>query len=161
MRAIIRGGVVLAVLCVAGCGSGQRIHVQGRLVKGGSPFTPPEGASNQVVFVAVDVKGDSEPNIARDEPFAAAVNQEDGTFEVLGPDGTGIPPGKYRVAVTQKYRTKHDIDVPKKRGEAPVNRDTDLLGERFSPTQSPIIVEVLQSDQIVVDLDQPASAPRL
>src|SRR5262245_42455745 len=102
MRAIVRMTVLGMALGLAGCGSSNRIHVQGRLVKGGSPFTPPEGASNQVVFVAVDVKGDSERNIARDEPFAAAVNQEDGTFEVLGPDGTGIPPGKYRVAVTQK-----------------------------------------------------------
>ena len=68
---------------------------------------------------------------------AAALNHADGTSTVPGPDGRGIPPGKYRVSVTQKYRTKHTVNKPKKLGTAPIDRDTDLLGERFSPTGSP------------------------
>src|SRR5262249_32288974 len=104
--------------------------------------------------------GDSERSIGANEPFPATVNDEDGTFEVLGPDGRGIPPGKYRVSVTQKYRTKHTIDKPKARGEAPINRDTDLLGDRYSPSGSPLIVEVLDSTQIVVALDRSTASPR-
>jgi hypothetical protein len=160
MRTIVRSTVILWSLALVGCGSNPRIQVQGLLVKGGSPLKPPEGASTQVVFIAMDVKGDSERSIGVNEPFAASVNDEDGTFEVLGPDGRGIPPGKYRVSVTQKYRTKHTIDKPKAHGEAPINRDTDLLGDRYSPTGSPLIVEVLSSSQIVVDLDQSTASPK-
>jgi hypothetical protein len=160
MRMIVRSMAILCSLALAGCGSNPRIQVQGLLMKGGSLLKPPEGASTQVVFVAMDVKGDPERSIGVNEPFAASVNDEEGTFEVLGPDGRGIPPGKYRVSVTQKYRTKHTIDRPKARGEAPINRDTDLLDDRYSPTGSPLIVEVVDSTQIVVDLDRSTASPK-
>jgi hypothetical protein len=154
MRPIVLALVVMSGLAVVGCGSNNRIRVEGVLLKGGSPLTPPDGASNQMVFVAMDVKGDSEKAIGANEPFAAILN-EDGTFDVPGPDGTGIPRGKYRVSVTQKYRTKHTIDTPKRSGEASIDRDTDLLRDRYSPTTSPLVVEVTTSEKLTLDLDHP------
>jgi hypothetical protein len=154
MRPIVLALVVVSGLAVVGCGSNNRVRVEGVLLKGGSPLTPPDGASNQMVFVAMDVKGDSEKAIGANEPFAAILN-EDGTFDVPGPDGTGIPRGKYRVSVTQKYRTKHTIDTPKRSGEASIDRDTDLLRDRYSPTTSPLVVEVTTSEKLTLDLDHP------
>jgi hypothetical protein len=154
MRAIVPALVVVCGLAVAGCGSSNRVHVEGVLLKGGSPLTPPEGASNQMVFLAMDVKGDSDKAIGANEPFAAIVN-EDGTFNVPGPDGTGIPAGKYRVSITQKYRTKHTIDKPKRPGELAIDRDTDLLRDRYSATTSPLVVEVTTSEKLTLDLDHP------
>ena len=154
MRAIVRVVVVVSGLAMVGCGSGNRVRVEGVLLKGGSPLTPPEGASNQMVFVAMDVKGDSDKTIGANEPFAAVVN-DDGTFNVPGPDGTGIPPGKYRVSISQKYRTKHTIDKPKRPGEPTINRDTDLLRDRYSATTSPLVVEVTTSEKLTLDLDHP------
>jgi hypothetical protein len=159
MRAIVRVLVAVSGLAVAGCGSNNRVQVEGVLLKSGSPLTPPEGASNQMVFVAMDVKGDSDKSIGANEPFAADVN-DDGTFNVPGPNGKGIPPGKYRVSVTQKYRTKHTIDNPKKPGAAAINRDTDLLGDRYSPTTSPLVVEVTTSEKLTVDLDRPSGSTK-
>jgi hypothetical protein len=157
MRPIVRALAVASGLALVGCGSANRIQVQGVLLKGGSPLTPPEGASNEMVFVAMDVKGDSDKTIGANEPFAAIVN-DDGTFNVPGPDGTGIPPGKYRVSITQKYRTKHTIDKPKRPGEATINRDTDLLQDRYSPTTSPLVVEVNTSEKLTLDLDRPTGS---
>jgi hypothetical protein len=154
MRAIVPALVVVSGLAVVGCGSSNRVRVEGVLLKGGSPLTPPEGATNQMVFVAMEVKGDSDKSIGAKEPFAAIVN-DDGTFNVPGPDGTGIPPGKYRVSITQKYRTKHTIDKPKRPGEPTINRDTDLLQDRYSPTASPLVVEVNTSEKLTLDLDRP------
>jgi hypothetical protein len=159
MRAIVRALVVVSGFALAGCGSSNRVQVQGVLLRGGSPLRPPEGASNQVVFVAMEVKGDSGKSIGANEPFAAVVNEEDGTFEVPGPDGRGIPPGKYRVSVTQKYRTKHTVEKPKMRGAAPIDRDTDLLGDRYGPTSSPIVVEVTTPEKLTIDLDRPTGSP--
>lgn len=160
MRALIRAAALGAALVLAGCGSANRVPVRGVLLKGGAPFTPPEGASNQVVLVAMEVQGDDGKSIGADEPFAAVLNQADGSFEVPGPDGRGIPPGKYRVSVTQKYRNKHTVDKPKKPGTALIDRDTDLLGDRFSSKGSPIVVEVPGSGSLVVDLDRPTCPSR-
>lgn len=159
MRSLRRATALLAVLALSGCGSSNRVHVEGVLLKGGAAFKPPEGASNQVVFVAMDVQDDSGKSVKSNEPYAAIFHPEDATFEVPGPEGRGIPPGKYRVSVTQKYRTKHTVDQPKKRGEPAINRDTDLLKDRFSPTDSPIIVEVPASEKLTIDLDRPQGSP--
>ena len=40
--------------------------------------------------------------VASKEPFHADVNPDDGTFTVPGPEGCGIPPGKYRVSIIRK-----------------------------------------------------------
>ena len=72
---------------------------------------------------------------------AAALNQADGTFEVPGPDGRGIPPGKYRVSVTQNIGPGTRSTGPRSSGTAPIDRDTDLLGgplqpDRLAPSSS-------------------------
>lgn len=159
MRPLERFAIVLAALALAGCDSADRVPVQGVILKNGVPFTPPEGQSNQVVFIAIDVRADSGKSIGKDEPFAAIVNQSDATFEVPGPDGRGIPPGKYRVSVTQKQRTKHTVDKPKRPGLGLVDRDTDLLGELYGPSNSPLIVEVTRPERLTIDLARPPGAP--
>src|SRR5262249_27811671 len=116
MRIMTRILMMFTLPMLIGCGSSNTIWVTGKLLKGGSPFTPPEGRSNQVVLIAMDVKDDAGKTVGNNEPYAAVVNPADATFEVPGPEGRGIPPGKYRISVTQVQRTKRS-PPPKKRGE--------------------------------------------
>jgi hypothetical protein len=63
-------------------------------------------------------------------------NRTDGSFEVVGSDGKGLPPGIYKVG----------LELMKKK--------SDKWGGAYSPVKSPITVEVKRSgDEVVVDLD--------
>jgi hypothetical protein len=84
---------LLLGLLSAGCGSNM-LKIKGRIVKGGEPFTIPTGASMRIVFVP------SEP-LSQDkyDSFFAVFDPKDSTFRVTGKDGTGMPPGKYKVGL--------------------------------------------------------------
>jgi hypothetical protein len=158
-----RNRLVLAlplVLLVAplGCGrSGNNVWVTGKVLKGGSKYTPPTGQLVYVTFVALEVKDESGKAIMGGEPFTADVDQANATFSVPGRDGYGIPPGKYRIAVTQKM-TRETFDATKpqpKKGWKGVDRETDTLANRFSLESSPIVREVKTGEELVIDLDKP------
>ncbi len=42
-----------------------------------------------------------------------------------------------------------------RRGQPPINRDTDLLEGKFGPKTSPIIREIPGPGGLVIDLDRP------
>ena len=69
----------------------------------------------------------------------------------------GIPPGKYRLAVTQRYsREAFEVSKPK---DKPRGRrspaTTDLLEDKFGPMTSPIVREINGSVDLIIDLDRP------
>jgi hypothetical protein len=114
-----------------GCGDSSHIKAKGRLVKGGQPYLAPEGTGFRVFFVPLDV-----PEGKHYESFAAEYNPENGSFQVQGKDGKGLPPGKYRV----------DLQLMKSK--------EDLLGGKLLGKKSPYVMEVTSSaDDLVIDLD--------
>jgi hypothetical protein len=122
----------LMVLLATGCGGSNFIKAKGRVVKGGEPYHTPEGEGLRIFF-APEQTSDAEHY----DSYAAAYDPDDGTFEVIGKDGRGLPPGQYRVGIQLMQKKE------------------DLLGGRLLGKQSPFVVEVaLRGNDIVLDLDQ-------
>jgi hypothetical protein len=131
MRSVRYGLLVLATAgLLAGCGSG-RVTPRGRLLNKGAPYLPGEGVSVHIAFFPV--AGEEEPT---GEAYVATFNHEDGTFQVVGRDGRGLPPGKYRVCIQA-------MNMKKK----------DLLKGRFAVRNTPIVREVAaNNEELTVDL---------
>jgi hypothetical protein len=130
----------LALLAgLAGCGkSDQHVKIKGKLVKGGAPYQPkieglPPGDNGlRVGFIRTD--GGREG-----EDFYAKVDPATGAFEVPGPDGKGIPPGKYKVTV-----------------RSGAVGTSDLLKNQFSRENSKVVREIKPGGgDLVIDLDKP------
>jgi hypothetical protein len=114
-----------------GCGDSSRINARGRVLKGGQPYLLPGGQGLRIFFVPLDAQAGT-----HFESFAADYDPENGTFEVKGKDGRGLPPGKYRVDL-QLMKNKEDL------------LNGGLLGKK-----SPFTCEVTGSrDDVVIDLD--------
>ncbi len=138
-----------------GCGnSGDAVRVTGKLVKGGASYAPPAGQLVNVTLVGLGAAarpGTADPG---GEPFWAEVDQARGTFSVPGRDGRGIPPGKYRVAVTRK-RTREAFEAAYPTPKKGVSREDDLLAGRFGLQTSAIVREIKSASDLTVDLDRP------
>jgi hypothetical protein len=122
---------LLLALCLVGCNNSNLIHARGKIVKGGQPYRTEEGQGLRIFFVPL---GAADKHY---ESFAAEYNPEDGSFRVVGKDGKGLPPGKYRV----------DLQL--------MENKEDLLGGKLLGPKSPFTVEVTpSSSDVVIDLDQ-------
>jgi hypothetical protein len=70
----------------------------------------------------------------------------------------GVPPGKYRVSVTQQL-TREAVDKKNQKAgpkQKLFDRDTDMLDGKFDERVSPIVCEINKdSTDVVVDLDTP------
>jgi hypothetical protein len=143
-------------LAMAGCGSSQAIRVQGKLTKGGAKYSVPADQRLNLTFYSMEPFKDEKRTILAGEAYMAVYQSEDGTFTVSGPDGRGIPPGKYRVSLTQQL-TREAVDKKNenlKRNQKIFERDTDMLQGRYSEG-SPIVVEIKDSSEVAIDLDNP------
>jgi hypothetical protein len=157
MRALALPFACLSLtLALAGCGASNAVHVTCEVTKGGKPYVVPDGQVVQVTFYVIDAKDDQGNAIPEREPYAAAPTG-DGRYEVRGPDGNGIPPGKYRIAVLQTPKDRKSAPKPKAKNQVP-DRDHDFLADRFSPTTSPIVQTVDKPAHVLIDLD---AAPAL
>jgi hypothetical protein len=122
--------LICSLLLVAGClavvGCGGKSKVNGKIVKDGQPFT----VSEKGVFVLSFVSADG-----TDKTVYNATTKPDGTFTILGPEGKGVPPGKYTVNLTamDPYPT------------------TDKLAGKYAPGKSTLTAEVGKGD-VVVDV---------
>jgi hypothetical protein len=152
--------LMASLLTHPGCSGSNTVWVTGKLIKAGAGYAPPAGQIVYITFVALEVKDDSGKVLPGGDPFMAEVDQATGTFTVPGKERRGIPPGKYRIAVTQKM-TRETFDAtkppPKKRTKG-VDRETDTLANRFGLENSPIVREVDGSREITIDLDRPTEA---
>jgi hypothetical protein len=148
----------LGIVCLllSGCGPSDAVWVTLDLKKGGQPFVAPEGQSVQVTFYGMERKTPVPGQQFGREPFAARLKGE-ATYELPGPDGYGIPAGKYRVSVIRKPKTgtlRAGVAKGKKPPKAP-DRDEDFLRDQFGPDSSPIVRTVEQSSHLTIDLDRP------
>ena len=128
-------GLLAAALCLAlasGCGGATRLNTKGRIVKGGGPFTVPQGEYVRVIFFPVTADGKPPQNT-----YIATYNGADGTFRAVGPDGKGIPPGKYRIALEH------------------VRKKQDLFNGNYDGNKSPFVFDVNSSTgELLIDLDK-------
>ena len=118
-----------------GCGKDDGLlRTKGRVVKGGEAFVTPAGQHLQIQFVPILDDGKLPLNY-----YWAEVIQETGVFRPDGAMKTGMPPGRYRVALEL-------MDEKKK----------DVFGGKFDTENSPFIFDVEdESSEMVIDLDDP------
>jgi len=90
---------VLVCVGLAGCGADGRLNTKGRVVKGGQPYTAPAEDHVRVTFYQLAPDGTTGKN-----SYIATFNNADGTFKAVGPDGRGIPTGRYRVCVEHLHK---------------------------------------------------------
>jgi hypothetical protein len=128
-------GLLAAALCLAvasGCGGATRLNTKGRIVKGGAPFTVPREEYVRVIFFPVTADGKPPLNT-----YVATYNGADGSFRAVGPDGKGIPPGKYRIALEH------------------VRKKKDLFNGKYDGNKSPFVFDVNSSTaELLIDLDK-------
>jgi len=119
--------LLLTVCLVSGCGG--RKQVKGKIVSGGQPYT----VSDKGVFILSFV-----PEGGSDTTVYNATTEKDGTFTIKGPEGKGIPSGKYKVQLQAM-----DPYAP--------GGGTDKLGGKYAPGKSTLAVDV-GSGELVVDV---------
>jgi hypothetical protein len=113
-----------------GCGKSGFFHAKGHIVKGGQRFQIAEGQSLRILFAPLAGEG------GRYDSYAGTFDPDDGSFEIVGKDGQGLPAGKYRVGI-QLMQGKED-----------------QLGGRLLGSQSGITLEVTPgSKDLLIDLD--------
>jgi hypothetical protein len=135
--------VVVSILLLAvGCGGKKdtaegRTKPKGRILQNGLPVKveaknlPPGDPGLQVTFIQIGTVD------AGEEIDAQIIDAAEGTFELIGADAKGIPPGKYRVALLM----------------APAGSEDRLKG-KFSREKSKIEVEVKEGEDLVIDIAQ-------
>jgi hypothetical protein len=125
--------LVLIALVLCGCGGDGRFKARGRIVKNGTPFQLGESEGMRIVFAPVEAAETTY------ESYVAVFNK-DGSFQVTGKDGKGMPPGKYRISLEH------------------LKKKEDLFNGVFAGSRSPFVREVTDgSQEIVIDLDKPSS----
>jgi hypothetical protein len=124
----------MAVVCAAllsGCGGDGRYNFKGRVVKGGAPYTVPDGDTVRLTFYPVTDDGKNPKNT-----YIAQYDNKNGTFKAYGPDGKGIPPGKYLIGLEHLSKRK------------------DLFGGAYDGDHSQFVFDFGdKSKEIVIDLD--------
>jgi hypothetical protein len=143
MRSLKRSLACLLVSLISvGCGSGF-IKAKGRVLKDGSPYHTPEGAGLRIFFVPMgEITG------TQYDSFAAVYDSRNGSFVVVGKDGRGLPPGKYRIGL-QLMKSKEDLlggrllknspftcEVAGRWGEIVINLDEAKFDELLQAAQS-------------------------
>jgi hypothetical protein len=136
----------LTCVALAGCGSGEStVTVTGEVLDGGTAVSIPdyEAGENclEVEFFPLDEGG----NLVSAASYPAVV-EEDGSFEVDGPMGEGIPAGKYRVAVRRVGGGEEEEEEEEE--AAPTGQ-----WAKFTKENSPFVFEV-PGDEIVIDISQ-------
>jgi hypothetical protein len=151
-----------ALVVLTGCGNsdeGELVIVRGKLTENGKPFVldqakipipkgataPPPGSEGlRIVFIAMGGKKTSK-NIDTDERFPATYHADTGTFEVPGPKGKGIRPGRYKITIIADYSISGGKD----------KESSDYFGGKFSQEKTQIIREVNGGEEIAIELAKP------
>jgi hypothetical protein len=147
--------VATLALAMSACGSSQMIPVKGKLTKGGGKYEVPTDQKLHLTFRLMESANDGGGSTAAGQAFMAIYKTDDGTFSVGGIDGNGIPPGKYRVSLTQLL-TRDAVDKKNaniKGKQKLFERDTDLLDGQYGE-KSPIVVEIKDSTELAIELDK-------
>jgi hypothetical protein len=144
-------GLFCALVCmaVAGCGGGgeKLVTVTGKVLQDGQPVKIENYVEGEeclsVNFFPLDEGGNRKADASS---FSQDV-QEDGSFEMRGNMGKGIPAGKYRVGVSRE--TEEGVE-----DEEDLRRRGDDIWSKFGPENSPFVFDV-PSGEIVIDISKP------
>jgi hypothetical protein len=148
--------MVMSVICLAGCGSGDNIWVTGMLQKGGEMYKPPDGHKLALYFCPMPGEASATPT---GDVEMAAYDSTDGSFTVPGREGNGIPPGRYRIAIVETLRREaldklKEVSKPK-RGQTPIRDDTNILEASFGEKTSPFVRDLTTSTKLTLDMSKP------
>jgi hypothetical protein len=137
--------LVGVLLVVVGCDSSGRpkaeagkVIPKGRILKNGLPLKPSENTlakmppgdpGMEIVFIKL---GGAD---AGEEIRARIQEEPPGTFDLIGAEGKGITPGRYRVAITL----------------GPFGSKDEFKG-KYSREKSKIDIEVKEGEDVVIDL---------
>jgi hypothetical protein len=124
----------LVVLLLAGCGAPKTYTVGGTVKRGGEKLTWPDGGTLLVIFMPEDASK-SDRYSARETDTAAS------TYKI-----TGIPAGRYKVAVQQFYPNEK-------------TNFNDALGGKYDPGHTDIVI-VVKGDDAALDIEIPAGGGR-
>lgn len=152
---LIAAGIIsaFATTILTGCSgsaqptvAGQGI-VKGKLVNGGKPFaldpskiplpkgtTAPPGSSSNLLEIRFIPAGGG-------EDYGAETQPETGTFVVKGPGDKGIPPGRYKIAITARHGIGEEVP--------------DYFKGRYTPENTQIIRDIKPSEEVVIDVSKP------
>lgn len=136
MRFVCVSALLTVCLFLSACSSGPKpVKVTGKLMYQGKALAIDPKGGITLTFVAV-----AEPGRPADA-FVADINREDMSYVVNGRTGLGIPPGKYRVAIS--VMTLEETAL------------TRTLNQRFTQEQSPIVRDIASEEPLVLDLALP------
>ena len=138
MPAISKAQLLFAVafaICFsfAGCGGGPPTQkAKGQILVDGKNYQVRAKEQLQVIFY---------PDVENLTAYYPSEVKSDGSFETVGMEGHGIPPGKYRVAITSPYGGG-SVAIPKQ------------LGTKASP----IVREIVKGKETIepIDITKPA-----
>jgi hypothetical protein len=119
-----------ALTCLTGCGGGTT-KATGKVVQNGQPVTVSEKGMIQITFFKAEDTTGADPYPVDPKP--------DGTFEVVGKERKGVPPGKYRVSVA--------VFDPYVSGGG-----NDKLGGRYRRENTTLTVDVASGKEIVLEV---------
>jgi len=123
MRTIVCSLVLVLACVLLGCGP-SRAKVNGKIVKGSEPYT----LSDKGVFVLSFI-----PESGGGGKAYNATTKPDGTFTIVGPEGKGIPAGKYKV----NLQAMDPYGGPDSK---------DKLGGKYVGEKSSLVVDVGRTD---------------
>jgi hypothetical protein len=117
----------------AGCLSGEKtVRVTGQLEKDGKPYTANLAGKEPDTF-AVDFVGDVNGN---SYIFPATISPN-GSFNVDGTNGHGIPPGEYKITVLHSGY---------------MGAGGDRFGARFAAEKTPLAVKIDKNTHLKIDV---------
>lgn len=128
------GFAVFFALFAAGCKEETKtVIVKGKLMMNGAPYERAKTEMPYLKFVPYSEEG-------KVDNIYSANLQDDGTFDVRGRENKGIPLGKYRIAFSTD------------------RRGVEKLSAKFTESASPIVRDITDDKEIVIDLSNPSGS---
>lgn len=114
------------LIFASGCGGGPPLQrAKGQILANGKSYSVGPREQLQVVFF---------PDVELPASTYPAEVKSDGSFETVGMNGKGIPPGKYRISISSPYGGG-SISIPPELGSAtsPIVREIVMGQETLEP----------------------------
>ena len=150
----MRARCLILCVCLTMMGCGKNVKVTGKLSRGAEPVNTLKNMRVELaLYPQLDSASPTTKTVGPDVYPANITN--DGSFNVPGIEGDGIPPGKYRVSIAMRAgRDRSPSKDAKDRKKKAENSDKDYFNGAFGPENSPIIREIKSSTHLDIDIDK-------